>query len=60
MSVSASVLRERGSNEESDRAEVVCDVCEDLVVLHKLRQGTFPSLISAIERDRISHRVATF
>ena len=57
MSGSTFVLPEQGSFEELDRAQVVSDVWEDLAVLHKLQQGTFPSPISSMERDRISHRI---
>lgn len=60
MSGSASEVPDQGSDEELDRAQVVGDVWKDLAVLHKLQQGTFPLAISAMERDRVSHRVARF
>jgi len=60
MSGSTSQVLDQGLDEELDRTQVVGDVWEDLAVLHKLQQGSFPLAISAMERDRISHRVARF
>jgi hypothetical protein len=52
--LAAEVLVEH-QDEESDKSLIVSDVWEDLVVLHKLQQGTFPLGLSAMERDRVSH-----
>ena len=50
----------QGSDDETDRPQAIADIWEDLPVLHKLQQGTFPLSISAMERDRIGHRITRF
>ena len=47
-------------DEESDKSLVVGDVWEDVTNLHKLQHRAFLTPISAMERDRVSHRVARF
>jgi transposase InsO family protein len=49
-----------GSDDETDRPQAIVDIWEDLPVLHKLQQGTYPLSISAMERDRIGHRITRF
>ena len=44
-----------GSHDEIDRPRANADIQEDLHVLLKIQQGTFPSSILAMERDRIEH-----
>ena len=36
------------------------DIWKDLLILHKLHQGTFPFSILAIENDRIGHQITRF
>ena len=45
----------QGSDDETDRLQAIADIWEDLPVLHKLQQGTFPSSILAMQRYRIGH-----
>ena len=60
MSGATSEVPVEDQDEESDKSLVVGDVWEDVVSLHKLQHGVFPIPISAMERDRVSHRVARF
>ena len=46
-----------GSDNEIDRPQAIADIWEDLPVLHKFQQGTFPLSTSTMERDRIGHRI---
>ena len=50
----------QGSDDETDRPQAIADIWEDLPVLHKLQHGTFPLSTSAMERDRIGHRITRF
>ena len=50
----------QGSDNETDLPQAIADIWEDLSILHKLQQGTFPSSTSAMERDRIGHRISRF
>ena len=47
----------QGSDDKTNRPQVIADIWEDLVVLQKLQQGTFHLSTSAMERDRIGHRI---
>jgi hypothetical protein len=47
-------------DEEVDKSLVVSDVWEDHAILYKLQQGIFPLGLSAMERDRVSHRITRF
>ena len=49
-----------GSDDETDRPQVIWDIWKDLPVLHKLQHGTFLLCTSAIKRDRIGHRITRF
>jgi hypothetical protein len=49
-----------GSDDETDRPQAIVDIWEDLPVLHKLQEGTLPFSTSAMERDRIEHRLTRF
>ena len=57
MSGSTSTLPDQAIDEEPDKTQVVSDVWEDIPVLHKLQQGTLPPALSAMERDRVGHRI---
>ena len=50
----------QGADDKIDRPQAIINIWEDLLVLDKLQQGTFPLFISAIERDRIKHRITKF
>ena len=50
----------RGSDDETDRPQAIADIWEDLPVLHKLQQGTFPLSTSAIKKDRTGHQITRF
>ena len=50
----------QGSDDETDQPQAIADILEDLPVLQKLQQGTFPSFTSAMERDMIGHRITRF
>ena len=45
----------QGSNDETNRSQAIADIWEDLSILHKLQQGTFPSSTSTMKNDRIGH-----
>ena len=60
MSRSTSILPDQATDEEPDKAQVVSDVWEDVPVLHKLQHGIFPPTLSAMERDRVGHRIGRF
>jgi hypothetical protein len=47
-------------DEEVDKSLIISNVWEDQAVLHKLQQGIFPLGLSAMERDRVSHRITRF
>ena len=49
-----------GSDDETDRSQAIADIWEDLLVLHKLQQGTFALSTSAMARNRIGHRMTRF
>ena len=51
---------DQATDEEPDKAQVVSDVWEDVPVLHKLQHGILPPALSAMERDRVGHRIARF
>ena len=57
--LAAEILVEQ-PDEEIDKSVVVSDVWEDQAVLHKLQQGIFPLGLSAMERDKVSHRITRF
>lgn len=60
MSSSAYKVHEQGLDEELNRVQVVGDVWDDIVVLHKLQQGEFPLYTSTMEQVGVSHQVARF
>ena len=50
----------QGLHDKTDRPQAIADISEDLPVLQKLQQGTFPSSTLAMERDMIGHRITRF
>lgn len=68
MSRSAFEVPDQSSNEELDKSQVVDDVWEDLLVLHKLQQGTFPYLsllwskigLDFVQLDAIGRTICCF